>query len=107
MNEKGLHQTDGSTFTTTTVARKFTFEGEEHEVSFYTRDHFGLEKEIYWNPKTNKLITGFFMNKLAFFIFAVMTTWFALEIVNLSIVPQLTETHLFMVLSIPIGYLIY
>ena len=68
VNEKCLHQTDGSTFTITTVAWKFTFEVEEHGVSFYTRDHFSLEREIYWNPKTNKLITGFFMNKLAFFI---------------------------------------
>jgi len=107
VNDSRAHQTDGETFTTITVAWKFTFDEKEHEVPFYSRDQFTLDREIYWNPKSNKVITSFFMNKLAFFIYAVMTTWCALEIVNQSIVPQLTENHLFMVLPIPIGFFIY
>ncbi len=47
------------------------------------------------------------MNKLAFVIYAVMTTWCAVEIVNQSIVIQLSENLLFMVLPIPIGFFIY
>jgi len=107
VNDSRPHQTDGETFTTITVAWKFSFNGKEHEVPFYSRDQFTLDREIYWNPKSNKVMTSFFMNKLAFIIYAVMTTWCALEIVNQSIVPQLIENHLFMVLPIPIGFFIY
>ena len=107
VNDSRAHQTDGETFTTITVAWKFTFDGKEHEVPFYSRDQFTLDREIYWNPKSNKVITSFFMNKLAFVIYAVMTTWCAVEIVNQSIVIQLSENLLFMVLPIPIGFFIY
>ena len=107
LNDSRAHQTDGETFTTVTVAWKFTFDGKEHEVPFYSRDQFTLDREIYWNPKSNKVIMSFFMNKLAFVIYAVMTTWCAVEIVNQSIVTQLPEHLLFMVLPIPIGFFIY
>ena len=33
----------------------------------WARHHFILDREIYWNPKSNKVITSFFMNKLAIF----------------------------------------
>lgn len=107
VNDSREQQTDATAFITVTVAWKFTFDGKEHEVPFKSSDQFTLDREIYWNPKANKVMMTFFMNKLAFFIYAVMTIWCALEIVNQSIVPQLTENHLFMVLPIPIGLFVY
>ena len=107
VNASREQQTDATAFITATVAWKFTFDGKEHEVPFKSSDQFTLEREVYWNPETNKVMTSFFMNKLAFFIYAVMTTWCAVELVNQSIVTQLPENLLFMVLAIPIGFFIY
>lgn len=98
---------DGSIKREVTVSWKIIYDGKEHEVHDTDSVCYTSDIEVYWNPKRNQLITDFLGNKLYFLIFAVMTSWCALEALNKSVVPQIALKHFFMVLAVPIGYFIY
>ena len=98
---------DGSIKREETVGWEIIYDGKEHEVNDIQDARYTSDQEVYWNPKRNQVITDFLGNKLYFLIFAVMTSWCALEALNKSVVPQIALKHFFMVLAMPIGYIIY
>tara|TARA_Y100001968_G_scaffold85514_1_gene76620 strand:- start:306 stop:1388 length:1083 start_codon:yes stop_codon:yes gene_type:complete len=54
----------------------FTFDEQQYNIRQRSRNHYVIEQEIYWNPKTNKLIINHNGYKVLFFLYSLVAYFF-------------------------------
>ena len=95
-----------------TVGWSFIHEGKQYDIKFGSRDHYKLDREVYWCPDKNEVILSKLKMKFYFFSYSICTilTFYMAHLaiyVELMDFEEIPVNLWFLFLASPIGLIVY